>query len=127
MAVARSVGIRGIDTTSYLVQDVERAANFYSDLFGFQPTLDFRPVGVEWTFPTGETFGIVKPPTTPWEKCGGVHFGVTDINAAVAECQARGVAFEDDAKIYETPGCFLSFALDSEGNEFSLHQLKPGR
>ena len=87
--------------------------------------LEFQPIGVEWTFPTGETFGIVKPPNAPWEKGGGVHFGVDDINATVAACKANGISFEDDAKIYETPGCFLAFAFDSEGNDFIFHQLKP--
>ena len=127
MAVASKIGIRGIDTTAYLVKDLDRATRFYTDLLGFEPTLNFTPVGVEWTFPTGETFTIVKPPTAPWEKGGGVHFAVDDINAAVAASKATGIAFEDNAKDYETPGCFLAFALDSEGNEFILHQLKPNR
>ena len=127
MAVAGSVGVRGIDTTAYLTTDVERSAQFYNDLFGFEPTLDFRPIGVEWTFPSGETFTIVKPPQAPFEKSGGIHFGVADIKAAVAECQARGIEFEDDAKIFETPGCFMAFAMDPDGNGLILHQLKPGR
>src|SRR5579871_197249 len=114
MQTANKIGIRGVDTTSYLVKDLERATKFYTDLLGFEPTLRFEPVGVEWTFSGGETFGIVKPPSAPWEKCGGVHFGVPDIKAAVAACKARGIQFEDDAKIYESPGCFLAFALDSE-------------
>ncbi len=119
------IGIRGIDTTSYLVKDVDRATHFYTDLLGFGPTLEYPPIGVEWTFPGGETFSIVKPPSAPWEKCGGVHFGVPDIKAAVEACKAKGIRFEDDAKIYESPGCFLAFANDSEGNEFILHELKP--
>lgn len=125
MATASKIGVRGIDTTSYLVKDVDRAKRFYTDLLGFEPTLNFEPVGVEWTFPTGETFGIVKPPTAPWEKSGGVHFGVDDIKAAVETCKANGIEFWDDAKIYETPGCFLAFAIDTEGNDFILHELKP--
>lgn len=124
MTTANKIGIRGVDYTSYLAKDLDRATKFYTDLLGFAPTLVFG-VGVEWTFPTGETFGVVKPPTAPWEKGGGVHFGVEDINAAVAACKASGISFEDDAKIYETPGCFLAFALDSEGNSFILHQRKP--
>lgn len=125
MATLSKIGIRGVDTTAYLVKDVERAAKFYTDLLGFNPTLDFRPVGVEWTFPTGETFTIVNPPNATWEKGNGIHFGVEDIKEAVAACKARGISFEDDAKIYETPGCFLAFAHDTEGNEFILHELKP--
>ncbi|HEY7993352.1 MAG TPA: VOC family protein [Candidatus Eremiobacteraceae bacterium] len=127
MATASKIGIKGVDTTMYLVQDVDRAKKFYSDLLGFEPTLEFLPVGAEWTFATGETFGIVKPPSAPWEKSGGVHFGVDDIKAAVAECQEGGIEFEDEAKIFETPGCFMAFGLDSEGNSFILHQMKPGR
>ena len=125
MAIASKVGIRGIDTTSYLVQDLERATRFYSDLLGFAPTVRFDPVGVEWTFAGGETFSIVKPPNSPWEKGVGVHFGVDNIKAAVATCRENGISFEDDAQVYETPGCFFAFANDSEGNEFILHERKP--
>lgn len=125
MATASKIGVRGIDTTAYLVKDVDRAAKFYTDFFGFAPTLDFRPTGVEWTFPSGETFTVVKPPNAPWEKGGGIHFGVEDIKAAVDSCKASGIELVDDGTIYETPGCHLAFALDSEGNEFILHQLKP--
>ena len=123
--MASPIGVRGIDTTAYLVKDVDRATKFYSDFFGFAPTLSFPPVGAEWTFPTGETFTVVKPPTAPWEKCVGIHFGVPDVKSAVATCKAKGITFEDDAKIYETPGCFMAFAHDSEGNEFILHEMKP--
>ncbi|HXW51199.1 MAG TPA: VOC family protein [Candidatus Acidoferrales bacterium] len=125
MTTASKIGIRGVDTTSYLVKDLDRARKFYTDLLGFEPTLRYEPIGVEWTFPTGETFGIVKPPSSPWEKGGGVHFGVENIKAAVAACQASGITLEDDAKIYESPGCFLAFAHDCEGNEFILHEMKP--
>ena len=124
MTTASKIGVRGVDTTAYLVKDLPRATKFYTDFFGFAPTLSFG-VGAEWTFPTGETFGIVKPPEAPWEKGGGVHFGVDDVNAAVAAGKAKGITFVDDAKVYETPGCFLAFALDSEGNEFILHERKP--
>jgi predicted enzyme related to lactoylglutathione lyase len=123
MATASTVGIRGIDTNSYLVNDVDRAKKFYTNLFGFAPTLEFLPTGVEWTFPSGETFGIVKPPGSPWEKSGGVHFGVKDIKAAVEACKADGIVFEDEAKIYDTGGCLLAFALDTEGNSFILHEI----
>ena len=125
MATASAVVTRGIDTTVYLVKDVERARKFYTNLFGFAPTLEFLPIGVEWTFPSGESFTLVKPTDSPWEKNGGIHFGVENIKAAVERAKADGIVFEDDAKIYETPGCFMAFALDSEGNGFILHELKP--
>ncbi|HXW76696.1 MAG TPA: hypothetical protein VEJ20_04725, partial [Candidatus Eremiobacteraceae bacterium] len=60
----------------------------------------------------------------PWEKCGGIHFGVKDIKATVAACKAAGIELVDNAAIYETPGCFLAFAVDSEGNEFIIHEMK---
>ncbi len=124
MATASTVGVRGIDTNAYMVKDVDRARKFYENLFGFAPTLEFQPIGVEWTFPSGETFTIVKPTGSPWEKNSGIHFGVENIKAAVDRAKADGIVFEDDAKIYETPGCFMAFALDSEGNGFILHELK---
>jgi len=127
MATASKVGIRGVDTTMYLVKDLDRATKFYTDLLGFEPTLRFG-VGVEWTFKNGETFGIVSPPSTKWIPGSGVHFGVDDIKEAVASAKRAGIKFdEEDELITETPGCYLAFAEDSEGNYFILHQLKPNR
>jgi predicted enzyme related to lactoylglutathione lyase len=42
----------------------------------------------------------------------------------VAELRGRGVAFQADGEIEETPVCFMAFATDSEGNGFILHQRK---
>ena len=120
------IGIRSLDTTAYLVKDLDRASKFYSDVLGFAPTLSFG-VGCEWTFPDGATFTIVKPPNAPWEKGLGVHFGVDDIREAVSRCKQNSIALEDNGEIFETPGCFLAFAKDPEGNEFILHQIKPNR
>jgi predicted enzyme related to lactoylglutathione lyase len=127
MASATRIGVHGVDTSVYLVKDFNRAIAFYSNLLGFEPTMSGRGIFAEWTFPGGETFGIVKPPDTPWAPGLGVHFGVDDIKAAVAACKSQGIKFDDDGEIIETPGCFLAFADDSEGNHFILHQLKSGR
>jgi predicted enzyme related to lactoylglutathione lyase len=125
MASTSKVGVRGIDTTMYLVKDLDRATQFYSNFLGFSPTLSFGGIGAEWTLPSGETFGVIKPPNVPWSPGLGVHFGVDDIKAAVAACQRSGVKVENGGAIHESPGCYLAFAQDSEGNYFILHELKP--
>ncbi len=124
MASTSKVGVRGVDTTMYLVKDLDRATKFYTNLLGFAPTLSFG-IGCEWTFPTGETFGVIKPAGVPWSPGLGVHFGVNDIKAAIAACEHNGVKMHNNAGIHESPGCYLAFAEDSEGNYFILHELKP--
>ena len=126
MATTSKIGIHGVDTTMYLVKDLDRATKFYNDLLGFTPTLSFG-IGAEWTFSTGETFGIIKPPNTSWSPGLGVHFGVENIKEAVAAARRMGVKFDEQAGIVETPGCYLAFCDDSEGNSFVLHELKPDR
>lgn len=125
MASTSKVGVRGVDTTMYLVKDLDRATRFYTDLFGFAPTLSFGGIGSEWTFPGGETFGIIKPAGVLWSPGVGVHFGVDDVKAAIAACERNGVKMQNNAAIHESPGCYLAFAEDSEGNYFILHELKP--
>jgi hypothetical protein len=55
---------------------------------------------------------------------GGIMFAVDDLKAAVPEFKGRGVPFEDDGAIEETPVCFMAFGTDPEGNTFILHQRK---
>ncbi|MBC5829331.1 MAG: VOC family protein [Candidatus Eremiobacteraeota bacterium] len=126
MDVAEKTAIKGIDITTYLVKDVERATKFYTETMGMRVTMDYRGQGAEFTFGDGTTFGIWKMEDGSWHPSGGVMFGVDDISAAVDHYKSRGVKFqaENDQAIMENPVCWMAFAEDSEGNNFMFHQRK---
>ena len=124
MAVAQSTAIKGIDIAVYNVKDADRAKKFWQETMGCTMTNDFGPSGGEFTFEDGTTFGLYKPDDQPWRLGGGIMFRVDDIEAAVALYKSRGVKFDDDGKIEDTPVCQMAFAEDSEGNTFILHKSK---
>ncbi len=124
MAVAEKVGIQGVDVSVYLVKDVDRAKKFWQDTMGCEMTMDYGPYGGEFTFADETTFGIYKPDDQEWRRGGGLLFRVGDLPAAVEYYKSRGVKFEDDGKIEDTPACYMAFAEDSEGNYFILHKRK---
>ena len=124
MAVAEKVAIQGVDAAIYLVKDVDRAKKFWQDTMGCAMTMDYGPFGGEFTFGDDTTFGIYKPEDQEWRRGGGMLFRVDDLPAAVAYYKSRGVKFDDDGKIEDTPACWMAFAEDSEGNNFILHKRK---
>jgi predicted enzyme related to lactoylglutathione lyase len=124
MAITGKTKVKGMDASFYTVKDLNRATKFYNALLSMEPTLTQGDVVVEYTFPSGETFGLYKPSEGEWTQHGGVLFAVDDLAAAVAEHKARGVKFDGDGHIENTPVCFMAFGEDSEGNNFILHQHK---
>ena len=124
MPVANSTSIKGIDIVTYLAQDADRAKAFYRDLLGLPVSTDYGPQGAEFELADGATFGIWKMTDGSFRPSGGIMFAVDDLKAAVAGYKSRGVSFEDDGAIEETPACFMAFATDPEGNTFILHQRK---
>jgi predicted enzyme related to lactoylglutathione lyase len=111
----------GIDATYYLVSDLARATAFYKDNLGLVPTMEMPDFLTEFTFPTGETFGLYL--TKEFMPSGGVMFRVADAKATMAALKAKGVKF-DDEELTDTPVCYMGFAQDSEGNHFIVHQSK---
>jgi predicted enzyme related to lactoylglutathione lyase len=124
MTVANSTAIKGIDIVTYLVQDGERAKTFYRDTLGLSVTTDFGPQGAEFVLDDGSAFGIWKMDDGSFRPSGGVMFAVDDLKAAVAQYRTRGVVFEGDGAVEETPICHMAFGTDTEGNTFVLHQRK---
>ncbi|MBV9103915.1 MAG: VOC family protein, partial [Candidatus Eremiobacteraeota bacterium] len=122
---AQAVKVRGIDISTYLVQDVERAKAFYRDTMGFEMTMEYGENGGEFTFPDGTTFGLWKMEDGSWSKCDGVIFNVDDVQQAIEYYRSRGVKIADHT--HDAPNCTMAFAEDSEGNNFILHQRKGGR
>lgn len=122
MTTAGATKVKGMDATYYTVKDLPRATKFYNSLLDMEPTLVFGENVAEYTFPNGETFGLYQ--TEEWTQHGGALFAVDDIEAAVAEHKKRGVKFDGDGHIENTPVCFMAFGEDTEGNSFILHQHK---
>jgi predicted enzyme related to lactoylglutathione lyase len=124
MSVISPTAIKGIDIVTYLAQDAERAKAFYRDVLGLSVTTDYGPQGAEFVLSDGATFGVWKMTDGSFRPGGGIMFAVDDLKAAVPEFKRRGVPFEDDGAIEETPVCFMAFGTDPEGNTFILHQRK---
>jgi predicted enzyme related to lactoylglutathione lyase len=124
MTTAAKVGITGIDASYYLTKDLGKATGFYTALFGFEPTLHVPDMVSEWTFDKdGTTFGLYQPhDMSDWHISGGLLFHVDDIKASRTAAQALGSKFDEHEE--ETPGCFMAFGTDPEGNNFILHQIK---
>jgi predicted enzyme related to lactoylglutathione lyase len=114
--------INGIDAIYYFAHDFNRARAFYVGMIGSEPETSVADSFCEWTLPSGEAFGLIKG--TRYRQCNGVLFNVSDVKASVTELQRRGVKFEDDGEIEETPVCYMAFGEDTEGNGFILHQRK---
>ena len=123
MATAAQVGITGIDASYYLTKDLDAATKFYSTLLGFDPTMHAPDMVSEWSFPSGETFGLYQPEDAAnWHPSGGVLFAVADFDASPEACKAIGVKFEEHPT--ETPMCHMAFGEDPEGNTFIIHKRK---
>jgi predicted enzyme related to lactoylglutathione lyase len=123
MATATNVGITGIDATYYTTKDLGKATEFYTQLFGFEPTMHVPDTVSEWTLQNDTTFGLYQPhDSSNWHPSGGVLFHVDDLKAAVDAGKTLGAAFDDRQE--ETPMCSMAFGRDPEGNNFILHQLR---
>jgi predicted enzyme related to lactoylglutathione lyase len=124
MTTAGATKVKGVDAAYYMVKDLDRATKFYTDFLGMEPTLTVPDTVAEWTFAGDETFGIYKSPEGEWHSGHGMLFAVPDIKSAVEDYKKRGIQFEDDGKIDESPACWMAFANDTEGNRFIVHQRK---
>jgi predicted enzyme related to lactoylglutathione lyase len=122
MTIAGATKVKGMDASYYDVKDMARATKFYNDLFGMEPTQTWGESVVEYTFPGGETFGLYQ--SDEFTPRGGILFAVDDLEKAVAENKARGVKFDDEGNVLDSPVCSMAFGEDSEGNRFILHRRK---
>ena len=85
--------------TTLPVPDVDRARPFYEDVLGFTP-LEVRPSAVFYRAGEGTLFALSKASGQPSGAATQMAFSVPDVDAEVAELQARGVVFEE----YDFPG-----------------------
>ncbi len=113
--------ITGLDMAAYLVSDAARAIAFYRDVLGLEPTaIDEQGRGAEFALPDGSVFGVWRAPDGPTSGASNM-FAVADIQAAVTQFRARGLELSPPM---ETPGCWMSFGQDPDGNGIIIHQRK---
>src|SRR5688500_10651308 len=112
-----------------MTTDAPAAMNFYSEVFGWQPseTMDMGPLGQYHMFnrPHGMIGGIMNTPPElahvppNW----GIYFLVPDIRAAVERITANGGRILNGPM--EVPGGdWVVNAMDPQGAAFSLHAKK---
>lgn len=117
--------IKKVAFTTYPVVDMARARKFYEETLGFAVG-SHSDAWAEYDLPGGGCFSITTMMTgrLPSTMAGGaVAFEVDDIQGLVAHLKSVGVEVQMD--IMETPVCHMAILIDSEGNSFVLHQLKP--
>ena len=114
----------------YMVDDVEKAVDFYTEHFGFEPGDTVAPAFAEVTrgnlrlllagpessagrpMPDGR-----KPVPGGWNR---IHFVVEDIEAEVERLRAAGVGFRND--VVSGPGGRQILVDDPAGNPIEIFQ-----
>ncbi len=111
--------LRGFDFVMYLVDDMKRARTFYEELFALSAGQIDSEYFVEYELPDGGTFALAKDPSVAREPSGGVMFGVTDAEAAIARVEQLGGKL---LRRYGGASCTSGWCADTEGNPFGVHQ-----
>lgn len=120
--------LKKIAFVMYPATDVPRARRFYEETLGLKPGLSGEHGGtwwVEYDLPGGGCFAISNATgDAPSANAGGtVAFEVEDLDALIADLEAKGVGFTSE--LIHGPRCRMRVCLDSEGNAILLHQLNP--
>lgn len=117
--------VKKIAFTMYPVKDMKRARKFYEEDLGLKLSSDSRGEWVEYDL-EGGCFAIttmVSATVSPSTSAGGsIAFEVDDVKAMTETLRTKGAKVKLEP--IETPVCYLSVVIDSEGNAFTLHQLK---
>ncbi|MDQ2857924.1 MAG: VOC family protein [Candidatus Eremiobacteraeota bacterium] len=124
MADERPVNIIGMDLSGYMVKDAPRAIAFYRDVLGLEPVAVYPDDrGAEYELLDGTTFGLWGGGgrVMPFQPSNGILFAVSDLDAAVAALEVRGIPVVMQT---ETPICRMAMINDTEGNMVTLHERK---
>jgi glyoxylase I family protein len=108
---------------SVCVTDMEAARTFYVDVLGFQERRDRPDFGFPgaWFDVGGRQVHLIEVPTMP-AGAGSNHFAlrVDDIDAAVADIEAHGIAVNRSAHVPNAGQ--QAFLADPSGNGIELNQ-----
>ena len=117
----------GTITLSTAVRDLDAAIAWFKDTLGFEEHFKVAEAGwAEVTTPVeGVTVGLSQSAEAPARGGATPVFGVTDIAAARAELEGKGVRFEGDT--VELPGMVkLATFFDPDGNTYMFAQSLVG-
>ena len=114
--------ITGVDYVTVPTQDLDRAAEFYGSTLGL-PRSMYRPDRFFAEFETGTvTLSVVVAERFPF----GYHpnrnplaLHVSDVAAARAELESRGVEFLGET--FDSGVCHMALFSDPDGNALMLH------
>ena len=113
--------VERVDFVSVLTQDLQRAKQFYVDLVGLEvetegdSDLELRCGQVTLDIFDPSSIGQPFAPSP-----AGLALRVPDVDAARAELEAKGVAF--DGETIETGVCRQAWFKDPDGNSLMLHR-----
>jgi catechol 2,3-dioxygenase-like lactoylglutathione lyase family enzyme len=113
--------VERVDFVSFLTQDIPRAKHFYSEILGLEiesegeDDMEFRAGQVTLDIFNPASQGQPFAPTL-----GGMALRVPDVDAARAELEAKGVAFDGETR--QTSVCRMAFFHDPDGNLLMLHR-----
>jgi catechol 2,3-dioxygenase-like lactoylglutathione lyase family enzyme len=115
------IQVERVDFVSFLTQDIQRAKQFYAETLGFEIETEGES---DMEFRCGQvTLDIFNPasigqPFAP--SPAGLALRVPDVEAARAELEAKGVAF--DGETITTSVCKQAWFKDPDGNSLMLHR-----
>lgn len=119
-------GLNQIGQILIPVSDVERAAAWYRDTLGIPYLFGFP--GMAFLDADGVRLYLANPSQPGFDGRATVYFRVPDIEAAVAELEARGVPFTDRPHMIFDDGAlqtWMCFAKDPDGNNVALMSEVP--
>jgi catechol 2,3-dioxygenase-like lactoylglutathione lyase family enzyme len=113
--------VEKIDFVSFLTQDIARARRFYTEVLGLEiesegdQDMEFRAGQVTLDIFDPSSIGQPFAPSP-----AGLALRVGDVDAARAELEAKGVAFDGDT--ITTSVCKQAWFKDPDGNSLMLHR-----
>jgi catechol 2,3-dioxygenase-like lactoylglutathione lyase family enzyme len=113
--------VERVDFVSVLTQDIARAKRFYHEVLG----LEIESEGEhDLEFSCGQVTLDVFDPSSIGQPFAvspaGLALRVPDVDAARAELEAKGVAFDGDT--IQTSVCRQAWFKDPDGNALMLHR-----
>lgn len=117
------VRLEQIGQIAVTVHDLPRAVMFYGDTLGMRLLFE-APPGLAFFDCDGVRLMLAVPESPEFDHPGSVlYFKATNIQAAHAELQGRGVQFRDAPHMAHKTDAYalwMTFFLDSEGNTLAL-------
>ena len=113
--------VERVDFVSVLTQDMPRAKAFYGDVLGLELESEGES---DMEFRLGQVTLDVFDPSSIGQQFApspaGIAIRVPDVDAARAELESKGVAF--DGETIETSVCKQAWFKDPDGNSLMLHR-----